>query len=137
MVDANSQNLVPENKEQATGQNRVRGQLGGITRPRLDIQETDSTYFLYVDMPGVDETTAEVLVEKNILSIKGTANLFEPEGFEAVYRESGQRYYERFIRLPEEVEAPRLQATVKNGVLKITLPKAAQAQTIRVPVNAG
>lgn len=137
MVDTNSQNLVPENNEQAAGQNRVRGQLGGITRPRLDIQETDSTYFLYVDMPGVDETTTEVLVEKNVLTIKGTANLFEPEGFEAVYRESGQRYYERHIRLPEEVEATRLQATVKNGVLKITLPKAAQAQTIRVQVNAG
>lgn len=117
--------------------NHTRQQLGGVTRPRVDILETESAYLLQVDMPGVDETTSEVLVEKDLLSIKGTTATFEPAGFEPVYRESGQRYYERLIRLPEEVEATKMEATVKNGVLKIRLPKSEKAQTIRVQVNAG
>ncbi len=108
-----------------------------VTRPRIDIHETDSAYVLFADMPGVDEKSAEVLVEKQILTIKGEAELFQPEGFEQVYRESNHRYYERLIRLPEEVDPSQLEAAVKNGVLRLHLPKTNAARTIRVQVNAG
>lgn len=123
--------------EKTSGQVQTTVPLGGVTRPKIDILETESAYLLNADMPGVDETTTEVLVEKNILTIKGVAAAFNPEGFESVYRESGQRNYQRMIRLPEEVEPSRMEATVKNGVLKIKLPKSETAKTIRVQVNAG
>lgn len=108
-----------------------------VTRPRLDIRETDQAFFLYADMPGVDDRSTEVVVEKRILTISGTASLFEGEGYEQVYKESGPRYYERLIRLPEDVDAAQLEAHVKNGVLKIKLPKTQAAQTVRVQVQPG
>ena len=108
-----------------------------VTRPRIDIQETDTAFYLFADLPGVDEHSTEVVVEKNILKISGKADLFAPEGYEQVHRESSQRHYERLIRLPEDVNPAQLQAVVKNGVLTLTLPKTQEARTIRVQVNPG
>lgn len=123
--------------DQANGGNRVRVQARIVTRPRIDIHEADDAFVLLADMPGADESTTEVLVEKNILTLKGETDLFAPEGFVPVHRESGQRYYERLIRLPEEVDAAKLEATVKNGVLKVILPKNSRARTLRIQVNPG
>ncbi|MCG6157884.1 Hsp20/alpha crystallin family protein [Rubinisphaera margarita] len=108
-----------------------------MTRPRTDIRETDQAYLLQADMPGIDESTAEVTVEKKVLTIRGTTQPYTPEGFENVYRESDQRFYERVFRLPEEVDPTALEATVKNGVLTVTLPKRQEAQPVRVRINAG
>lgn len=128
---------VASKSEQANGGNRVRVQARIVTRPRIDIHEADDAFVLFADMPGADESTTEVLVEKNILTLKGETDLFAPEGFVSVHRESGQRYYERLIRLPEEVDATKLEATVKNGVLKVILPKNSRARTLRIQVNPG
>ncbi len=108
-----------------------------MTRPRTDIRETDQAYLLQADMPGIDESSAEVTVEKKVLTIRGTTRPFAPEGFENVYKESDQRLYERIFRLPEEVDPTSLEATVKNGVLTVTLPKRREAQPVRIQVNAG
>ncbi|WP_237227723.1 Hsp20/alpha crystallin family protein [Rubinisphaera sp. JC750] len=108
-----------------------------VTRPRIDIHESDSGFVLYADMPGVDEKSTEVLVEKNVLTIQGTARFEVPEGFSEVHREANQRFYERLIRLPEDVDATKLQASVRNGVLTLQLPKTTEARPIRVQVNAG
>ncbi|HCS55747.1 Hsp20/alpha crystallin family protein [Rubinisphaera sp.] len=107
------------------------------TRPRTDIRETETGFLLQVDMPGIDESTAEITVEKNVLTITGTAHLYQPEGFEKVYKESDQRYYERVFRLPEDVDSTALSASVKNGVLTVSIPKSKAALPVRVPINAG
>ncbi|MBR9802969.1 Hsp20/alpha crystallin family protein [bacterium] len=127
-------NQTAETTEQASNSRPARVR---VTRPRIDIHESDSGFVLYADMPGVDEKSTEVLVEKNVLTIQGTARFEAPEGFAEVHREATQRFYERLIRLPEEVEATKLQASVRNGVLTLHLPKTTEAQPIRVQVNAG
>src|SRR6056297_1639599 len=85
------------------------------TRPRTDIRETDRGYLLLVDMPGVDESHVDVIVEKGVLTIRGEAGFEAPEGFEHVHKEADSRKYERVFRLPEEVDVTGLTASVKNG----------------------
>jgi HSP20 family molecular chaperone IbpA len=72
-----------------------------------------------------------------VLTITGTAHLYQPEGFEKVYKESDQRHYERVFRLPEDVDSTALSASVKNGVLTVSIPKSKAALPVRVPINAG
>jgi HSP20 family molecular chaperone IbpA len=105
--------------------------------PLVDIVETDQSLLLISDMPGVDERGVDVNVEKNILTIKGTVANEVPAGYSASYEEYGIGDYERSFTLPNEIDRDGIQATIKDGVLRLTLPKAKQAVARKVAVVAG
>lgn len=107
--------------------------------PTVDILEFDNRFQLYVDLPGVDPKAVELTLESGVLTISGERTLpAAPGGEQVVTRRSERghgRFYRRFI-LPETVETENVEATDRNGVLEISIPKQAKAQPRRIKVAA-
>ena len=97
--------------------------------PAIDVSETDKAYEITAELPGMDEKNIEVNVAGGGLTIKGEKKE-EKEEQQKDYHVSERRYgsFERHFALPESVDAGKIDATFKNGVLKVTLPKTAEAQ---------
>tara|TARA_Y100001937_G_scaffold12497_3_gene16169 strand:+ start:131216 stop:131620 length:405 start_codon:yes stop_codon:yes gene_type:complete len=93
-----------------------------IYSPAVDLYRKEDTFYLYADIPGADENSVDVSVEKNLLTIK--ARVEEPayENMNLVYSEYGVGDYERSFRLSEEIDVDQIQAKVKNGVLELVIP---------------
>jgi HSP20 family molecular chaperone IbpA len=108
-----------------------------VFRPRFDIYENDADVLLVGDMPGVDETSVKIDLEGNELTVTGTFVLEPPEGYSMSYQEYGSGDYERTFTLGDTIDRSGIRAVVKDGVLRLTLPKAKEAQAKRIPVNAG
>ncbi len=103
--------------------------------PRADIYETKDTVELYADLPGVDEKSLEITLEKSVLSIRGKVVPVVPEGYKAAYVEYSEGDYERSFKLAEEIDCDDIKATIKNGVLHVSLNKAGPAQARKIEVK--
>lgn len=106
-------------------------------RPRADIYEMDDAWFVVLEMPGVDESGADVSLEKGVLTITGEVAAFATEGYEPQHGGLSARRFERSFRLPEEIDTSAIEAEVKAGLLRLRLPKAAAALPTKVTVKAG
>lgn len=97
--------------------------------PAADVVETDKAYEITAEMPGIDQKNIEVNFASGGITIKGDKKE-ETEEKKKDYYVSERRYgsFERYFGLPEGVDADKIEATFKNGVLKVTLPKTAEAQ---------
>ena len=107
-----------------------------VYAPRTDIFETDDGLVILADMPGVSADGVDVTLERNVLTIRGRTEDSPPQGFSPVYLEYQPGDFERVFTLSEDIEAERIQANVKSGVLRLFLPKAGPAQTKRIQVRA-
>jgi HSP20 family molecular chaperone IbpA len=103
--------------------------------PRVDIYETKNSLVLVADMPGVDETTVDVELEKNVLTIAGRVDAEKPAGG-MMYSEYETGDYERAFTLSDEIDRDKIAATVKNGVLRLELPKAEKAKPKKIAITA-
>ena len=124
-------------QESATPDGTERTQARRVYVPQVDILESEQALVLVADMPGVDENGVDVTVEKYILTIKGAVVAEVPAGYKLSYEEYGVGNYERSFTLPNEIDRDGIQATIKEGVLTLTLPKAQQALSKKVTVVAG
>ncbi len=106
--------------------------------PATDIYERDDALVLLADMPGADESTVDLNIERNVLRVSGHCACQAPEGHECVYSEysCGGRY-ERTFTLSGEIDTQRIEASVSDGVLKVVLPKAEQAKPRKIEVKSG
>jgi len=107
-----------------------------VYTPAVDILERKDEIVVTADMPGVDERSVDITLEKNVLSIAGTVELPSAGGHRPTLAEYGIGDYQRAFTLSGEVDRDRIQATVKNGVLRLVLPKAAAAKTRKIEVRA-
>jgi HSP20 family protein len=100
-----------------------------IASPAVDVSESDKAYEITAELPGLDEKNIEVSVANGGLTIKGEKNE-EKEQTQKDYYVSERSYgsFERHFGLPEGVDPDKIEASFKNGVLKVTLPKTAEAQ---------
>ena len=104
--------------------------------PAVDIKEQDTGYLLIADIPGVDPKDIEIHMENGILTIKGereSEKKTEREGYKRIEREHGV-FYRRFT-MPEGVNADGIEATNRNGVLTVSIPKQEAKQARRITVN--
>ena len=104
--------------------------------PRVDIYETNDAIFVAADMPGVDETSVDITLENDVLTINGYVEPVEPEGYQLAYTEYQVGDYERRFALSNKIDQERIEATMKDGVLHLHLPKA-QPTTTTIAVKAG
>jgi HSP20 family protein len=96
--------------------------------PHVDVVETDKEVTVTAELPGMEEKEVELLLEDGVLTLKGEKRA-ETEDKD---RQFSERYYGRFerrISLDAEVQADKVQARFKNGVLTVTLPKDPEAQS--------
>jgi HSP20 family molecular chaperone IbpA len=104
--------------------------------PRVDIYETDESIDLLADMPGVDETSVDITLENRVLTVKGLVEPSWPEGYELAYAEYRVGDFERSFTISDAIDAAGIEATVRDGVLWLHLPKS-QPVTKKVSVKAG
>jgi HSP20 family molecular chaperone IbpA len=106
-------------------------------RPRCDILETEEGLTILADMPGAKAETLEVHVEKRELSIRAEVEEAAPEGMSLAIREYQAGDWERRFAVSREFDLERVSASLTDGVLKLTLPKAREAEARRIDVTAG
>jgi HSP20 family molecular chaperone IbpA len=105
--------------------------------PRTDIYETKDSLELVMDVPGVDEKSVEITLEKSILTINAYPSFARPEDHVLAYAEYGEGDYQRSFALSDEIDRTKIEAKVKNGVLYLHLAKAGAAKPHKISVKAG
>ncbi len=105
--------------------------------PRTDIIEKTDSIILVADMPGVDEQHVDITLEKGVLTIYGTVDTAYHEDYRVAYAEYSIGDYRRTFRVTDEIDQNKIEATVKNGVLRLVLPKAEQVKPKRIKVKTG
>jgi len=104
--------------------------------PKTDIYENEDEIIILADMPGVNEGSLDITLEKNILTIQAFVDESYPEGFERVYSEYVSGDYQRSFKLSDEVDQEKIEAVVSNGELRLRLPKAEPAKAKKIKVKA-
>jgi len=93
--------------------------------PAVNTREADDAYYIEVDLPGVKKEDISIDVDDNVLTISGERKIEEERKDEEFYRvESVYGKFERSFTLPEDVDADKIEAEAKDGVLTIRIPKA-------------
>ena len=132
--DANRQGDVQESREEASRSGSARRDSQAMT-PRVDVLEDDSGITLVADMPGVSKESLEIKVENDALSIEGAVTAATPQALEATYAEVRIPRYRRSFTLSRELDAGHIEAQLKDGVLKLRIPKHEQARPQRISVK--
>lgn len=125
-----------QKKEAVLGEGIERTRSRRIYTPAVDIIERDEDILLIADMPGVDEQSVDITLEKDVLTIDGKVDTAMPEGYRPLASEYGVGDYHRVFNLSDEIDKEKIKATVRNGILRLTLPKAETIRTRIIPVKA-
>jgi HSP20 family protein len=118
-----------------SGHNNVVGMFG----PNTDVTETDTNVEVSIELPGMTEDDIDISLSHDTMTIRGEKKIEHEEERKGIYM--SERSYGSFMRtlpLPASVDADKADATFKNGVLTVSLPKTAEAQANvkRIPVKA-
>ena len=108
-----------------------------IYTPDVDILEKDDSIIVFADIPGASESSIDITLEKDVLSIYAKVESEVPEKHQLLRAEYGVGDYQRSFTLSNEIDREKIEATVKTGVLRLVLPKAKEAQTRKIIVQAG
>ena len=103
--------------------------------PPADVIEDAAGITLYADLPGVPKERLQLRVDGDQLFIEAELQLPLPQGLEPGHVEVTLSRYRRTFTLSKELDADRIGAEMNQGVLRITLPKVAQAQPRRIQVQ--
>ncbi len=97
--------------------------------PAVDFTETDGAFEVTAELPGMDESNIEVKLADNMMTIKGEKKE-EKEEKQKDYHLSERRYgsFQRSFRVPDGVDVNKIEASFKNGLLSVKLPKTPEAQ---------
>jgi HSP20 family protein len=104
-------------------------------RPPVDVIEDDSGITLYADLPGVPKERLDVHIDGDVLVIEGEMGLEMPKDMEATHVEVGLPRYRRVFTLSKELDPGRLQAEMRQGVLRLRIQKAERARARRIEVT--
>jgi HSP20 family protein len=116
------------------------GESFGAFSPRVDVSENDEEIKVTAELPGLDEDDIEVSLAHNLLTVSGEKQEEVEDNGKNFYRmERSYGSFRRTIPLPVEVEADKVKAKFKKGILTVTLPKTAEAQrqARRIPIKTG
>ncbi|MDY7108880.1 MAG: Hsp20/alpha crystallin family protein [Planctomycetota bacterium] len=102
----------------------------------LNMWEDDNHVYAETELPGVKMDDLEILVTGDELRIKGTREIDLPENARVLRCERGSGSFERMTNLPSEIDVDKVEASLRNGVLTITLPKTEARRPRKVAVKA-
>ncbi|MEJ5990103.1 Hsp20/alpha crystallin family protein [Ramlibacter sp. PS3R-8] len=105
--------------------------------PPVDVFENESSITLLADLPGVAREQLQVRVDGDSLVLEATAVTAGPENLQLVYGEAQVPTYRRQFTLSRELDASRIDAQLRDGVLRLTIPKAEEAKPRRIQVKVG
>ena len=105
--------------------------------PPVDVFENESCITVLADLPGVAKEQLHVRVDGDTLLLEATATITGPENMELVYGEARTPAYRRQFTLSRELDTARIEAQLRDGVLRLTIPKAEEARPRRIQVQVG
>ena len=112
---------------------------GRVWVPALDVSERRDAYLVHAELPGVPADQLDISFEQNVLTIRGSKPVaFDTKDDDEVRVFVGERVsgsFERSVRLPEFVDPDKIDATMTNGLLTITVPKAQAAQARKINIK--
>lgn len=110
--------------------------ISGGWVPPVDVRETKDSLEIAAELPGIDPKNVEVAVESGILSLRGTRTFEKAAEGETYHRvERAYGAFERSFTLPGNVDAERIQATYRNGVLHLSVPKREEAKPKAISIK--
>jgi HSP20 family protein len=117
----------------ATTERQAPERVTRTVTPPVDIYETDKAFIVLADMPGVGPEGLDVTAEADTLTIRGRA---EPPSEEPDYQEFELGEYRRTFALTEDLDVSAVTAALKDGVLRLEIPKSPRLQPKKIPVRA-
>ncbi len=125
-----------ECKNGPCGEGECSDAKGAQYAPSLDVVESDTRYDLYLDLPGVKPDQVKVEMHEDRLQISGSRTPIEREPGTTAHRsERVSGTFQRFVRLPKQVDVDKIEAVFDLGVLHVALPKQAQATSRTIEVR--
>ena len=101
-----------------------------------DIYETGDSLVVMCELPGVGSDGVDITLERRVLTIRARAANPEHAGYQQVYSEYADGDYERVFTLSEDIDRERIEATAKDGMLHLVLPKAAAAKPRKIELKS-
>ncbi len=108
----------------------------GYHTPLIDIHESPDGLVLEADLPGASEDNLQIQLEDNVLSLHARVSSPAPEGARALHEEHRVGDFYRSFILSDEVERGKITAELRNGVLRLILPKAERVKTRRIEIRS-
>lgn len=131
---AGTQALEHREKQELEGEGT---RPGPVFRPDVDVLERPDGYVIYADLPGVDDRSVEVRLEKGTLTLEAQLATSLESSWTPLHTEYRFGSYHREFRVSEGIDANAVSGTMRNGVLELHLPKTAQSQPKAIRVQAG
>jgi HSP20 family protein len=110
--------------------------FAAVQAPPVTFEDTGEALRLRAELPGLTEKDVEISVTANVLSVKAARKTETPEGYTAHRRERSSFSFAQSYELPARVDPEKVEASLKQGVLTLTLPKVVEAQPKKVTVTA-
>ena len=108
-----------------------------VYSPRVDILESEKEFVIAADVPGSNLDSIELSVEEGRLELVAPRSEKTHEGYKIAFRQYGEGDYRRAFTLPEGVDRGAIRADLKDGVLRISLPKKDAERAHRVQIKLG
>jgi HSP20 family molecular chaperone IbpA len=131
-----TQEISTTSGKDVTEHDEVRGSGTAMFAPAVDIVEKDAVTVIFADMPGVAPEDVEVTLERQVLTLTGRVRGPAPEGYRRLSSEYREGDYSRVFTLSDSVDQNKIKADLKNGVLRLELPRAAEAKPKKIAVKA-
>ncbi len=107
-----------------------------VWTPAFDVAENDKEYIVTAELPGIDPKDIEITISNGVLTIKGEKKREEESrGENYYYMERQYGSFQRSFRLPEEVKEEEIDATYRNGVLRLVIPKVHEGKVKRIEIK--
>ena len=103
--------------------------------PPADIYETNDSIVVMAEMPGVPSNGVDITLERRVLTIRSRSAANEHASYQRVYNEYTDGDYERVFTLSEAIDRDKIEATLRDGVLHLVLPRAEPARARRIELK--
>lgn len=124
-------NRLPARRERSTAESN----LGPTAKPLYEIKENDDAYGVTVYLPGVTKESLELTAEQGEFRIVGRRAWKKPEGWTSLYRESTDATYELVLTHDNVIDAGKVAAELRDGILRVSLPKAETVKPRKIAVS--
>ena len=103
--------------------------------PAADIHETNDGAVIYIDLPGVSKESLDINMDSDVLTVKGGVNLNTPDNLNPTYMDVHAGFYSRKFTLSPELDSSKIDAKLKNGVLKLKIPRSEKHKPRKIEVK--
>lgn len=128
--------LIPAfNRVSAAERRDGSSDVGPTVRPAYDVKETDDAFGLTVYLPGVSKDGLELTAEDTTLRIVGRRAWKRPDGWNSLHRETSEANYQLVLTHENDIDLDKIAAELRDGVLRVSLPKPEAARPRKIAVN--